>query len=333
MHQQSADKADLDNQEYMVAFDPDEKELLCRALQSLRERDASEAELVERRIADLENLAAAISRFPPVGVSQLLSGVKRGPETLTTAILKVSGPARLLHTPTRVVAARSFFVAKTHAFSLAALATSYDRELSMRFRAATFAVVFSLMAEDVYLSCLDDREFPAEKKEALAEDLVRLWDRGRDPRATAHVPALGALWAAREAAPPVFGTMEGSSELMRISLDLGPDWASFVAERMGDEETVGALEEFLFGLSWEEIAETRSRLRRLCLGAINREELHEFLGHDGVYAPIAEGDPRAMYGFYVERREAARSRARSTSPGPHRTLEELYLAYRMAFGN
>lgn len=314
----------------MLAFDEQERELLDRAVESLRERGADEAELVQRRVADLENLAEAISRFPSVGAAQLLSGIKRGPETLATAILSVSGPTRLLHTPTRVVAARSLFVAKTHAFSLAALATSYDPKLGLLFREATLAVVFSLMAEDVYLSCLDDRDFPVDKKEALAEDLVCLWDRGRDPRATAHVPALQALWTAREAAPPVFGTMEGASELMRLSLDLSADWLSFVAERMGDDETVCALEEFLFGLSCEEIAETRSRLRKLCIGAVNREEVHSVLGHAGAYSPIAEGDPRAMYGFYVERRETARGRARSSSPGPRRTLEELYLAYRLA---
>ena len=314
----------------MLAFDPEERELLDSALESLRGRGASDAEVVERRIADLESLAAAISRFPPVGAAQLLGGVKRGPETLATTILKVSGPARLLHTPTRVVAARSFFVAKTHAFSLAALATSYDHNLVLRFRAAIFSVVFSLMAEDVYLSCLDDKDFPADKKESLAADLVCLWDSGRDPRSTAHYPALRSLWAAREAAPPVFGTMEGSSELMRLSLDLGSDWISFVAERMHDGETVAALEEFLFGLSCEEITETRARLRRLCIGAVNREEVHAFLGRDGVYALIAESDPRTMYEFYVERREAARARALAASPGPRRTLEELYLAYLMA---
>jgi hypothetical protein len=330
MHQGSINQDIPANRDDMIAFDPEERELLSSALESLRKRGADEAEVLRRRIEDLENLAAAISRFPPVGAAQLLSGVKRGPETLTTVILNVSGPARLLHTPTRVVAARSFFVAKTHAFSLAALATSYDRDLSMRFRAAIFAVVFSLMAEDVYLSCLDDRDFPASKKESLAADLVCLWESGRDPRATSHVPALRALWAAREAAPPVFGTMEGSSELMRLSLDLGSDWLSFVTARMGDDETVCALEEFLFGLSCEEIAETRARLRRLCIGAVNREEVHSFLGRDSTYGPIAEGDPRTMYEFYVERREAARARALSCAPGPRRTLEELYLAYRMA---
>ncbi len=316
----------------MRAFDTEERELLDYAVASLRGRFASDAEVLERRISDLENLAAAISRFPSVGAIQLLSGVQRGPETLASAILDVSGPARLLHTPTRVVAARSFFVAKAHAFSLAALATAYDHNLSGRFRAAIFSVVFSLMAEDVYISCLDDRDFPADKKESLAADLVSLWDQGRDPRATSHFPALRALWAAREAAPPVFGTMEGASELVRLSLDLGADWTAFVADRMGDRETVAALEEFLFGLSCEEIAETRSRLRSLCIGAVSREEVHSFLGSAGVYAPSTDGDPRTLYEFYVERREAARARAASSAPGPHRTLEELYLAYRLAQG-
>jgi hypothetical protein len=92
---------------------------------------------------------------------------------------------------------------------------------------------------------------------------------------------------------------------------------------MQDEETVAALEEFLFGLSCEEIAETRARLRRLCIGAVNREEVNAFLGHDGVYAPVAEGDPAPCMNFTWngERpRVPARSQARRDPVEPWRNF-------------
>jgi len=45
---------------------------------------------------------------------------------------------------------------------------------------------------------------------------------------------------------------------------------------------------------------------------------------------INSSDYRAMYGFYVDRRDAARFRQKISAPGPGRTLEEIYIKYRIA---
>jgi hypothetical protein len=44
---------------------------------------------------------------------------------------------------------------------------------------------------------------------------------------------------------------------------------------------------------------------------------------------IDNSDPRLIYDFYIERKEAAQFRKRVEKPGPNRTLEEIYLKYRM----
>ena len=319
--------AEADAPPSFVVLDETESKLVSEAVSLLIARGSSEAERVERRFNDLVALGSAVSRFPSVRGSQKLGSVSWGPDTLEAALCSMSGTSRLLHTPTRVVAGRSFLVAKVHALSLASLSVSFERSMSDRFRSCILGVVFSLLAEDVYLSGLDDKEYTDDKRAALASDLVRLWDNRRDPRAVAHVPALTELWAARDAQVPVFGTMEGASELTRLSFDMGHAWFSFVAERLRDAETLMALEEFLFGLSYEEILLVRSRMASLEFTSADVHQVRSLLGEKTSYSAVDGEDPRAMYEFYAERRNASRARAWAGVPGPRRTLEELYLSY------
>jgi len=314
----------------IIALDEAERQLLSEAYSLLRKKGSGELAMVERRFRDLENLAAAVSRFPSIHEVHMLGGVMRGPETLASALCELTGDTRLLRTPTRVVAGRSFLVAKVHALSLAAMSVTFDPEFAGRFRTLVLSIVFSLMAEDVYLDCLEDRAFPMAKKASLAGDLILLWDQRRDPRALTHVPALSALWAVRDEQIPVFGTMEGASELVRLSFDLDSSWNSFITSGLENHETLLALEELLFGLSFEEIRLVRDYLSLSGEGAADKELIREILGENSHYTPVEGTDPRAMYEFYAQRRDAARARGRVGSPGPCHTLEELYLSYLMA---
>ena len=314
----------------IIALDDTERKLLSEAFDLLRKKGSGELAMVERRFSDLENLAEAVSRFPSIHEVHMLGGVMRGPETLASALCELTGDTRLLRTPTRVVAGRSFLVAKVHALSLAAMSLAFDPEFAGRLRSLVLSIVFSLMAEDVYLDCLEDRFFPMSKKAALAGDLILLWDQRRDPRALTHVPALSALWAVRDEQIPVFGTMEGASELVRLSFDLDSTWNTFISSGLENHETLLALEELLFGLSFEEIRLVRDRLTISGEGAADKELIGGILGGKSHYTPVEGTDPRAMYEFYAQRRDAARARSRVGAPGPLHTLEELYLSYLMA---
>jgi hypothetical protein len=123
--------------------------------------------------------------------------------------------------------------------------------------------------------------------------------------------------------------MEGTSELLRLSIDLEEDWHDFLLNQMSSEETRGALDEFLFGLSYEELDSVRERLRRFGINAVGFTEIRSYLGTTPAYTMINDSDPRMIYDFYMERKEAALLRKHLNAPGPHRTLEEIYLKYRM----
>jgi hypothetical protein len=303
-----------------------QEEGLVREIMACLESDNCEDIAIARtRLSCLKDLGAVISRFPSIRESQMVRGEVWDEKKLVEFASGFARPFRLLHGPDRVAAIRSYLAAKFHAFSLLAALVRDKIEYRLRARRVVFNVIYTLIIEDVYFSCLADSAFPGPVRARLAGDLLALWDSGVDPRSVEYLPALEALWTARHAAPPSFGTMDGASELARITTDLGDDWHGFLVESISNDETRFALEEFLFGISYEEILELRSRLKRFGISAVGFDEVRTSLGSQSAYAAINNEDPRSAYDFYVDRRDAAQLRRRMHAAGPKKTLEEIYL--------
>jgi hypothetical protein len=308
----------------------DEEERLVQEIDAwLEAKNPGDSQLARERFHCLRSLGSAVSLYPSVRETQWLRGILRDEEELLESLCAFSSSSHLLHIPTKVVAARSFLVAKFHALSLLAYLVREKEEFYAPLHQLIFSVVCTLVAEEVYFSCLDDPSFPHDTKINLANDLISLWDSGTDPRAIHHLPALSALWAARDAAPPSFGTMDGTSELLRITMDMDKDWQQFLVEEAGSDETRWALEEFLFGLSYEEIQQVRSRLSRFGIFAVSHDEIRSYLGSKPAYTTVKSADLRAIYDFFVDRRNAGQLRKRIAVPGPRRTVEEIYIKYRI----
>ena len=295
----------------------------------LRETNPEDHRLVEIRFSHLQNLAVAVFGYPSIRDTQLLKGIIHDEDRLAESLLDFSLSSRLLHIPTKVVAMKSFLVAKFHAFSLLFYLAKSREDLQEQVRSVIFSVISTLMAEAVYFSCLEDPGFSPHTKANLANDLIALWDSGVDMRGVRHLSALSSLWIVRDAVAPIFGTMDGSAELLRITIDLDEDWRDFLVEESSNDETRWALEEFLFGLSWEEIQKVRSRLSRFGVNAIGSDEIRSYLDSNPSYSTVNHSDPRAIYDFFIERRDACILRKRVSAPGPLHTLEEIYLKYRI----
>jgi len=298
---------------------------------SIKERGSQDHLLVHERFGRLRNLGKAVFSYPSIKNTQFVRDILVNEHHLTESLLAFSTASHLLRTPTKVIALRSFLVAKFHAFSLLAQYTKGYDELHLPARKISFSVVFTLMAENVYFSCLEDPGFSDHTKSNLADDLIALWDSGTDRRSIRHLNALSSLWTARDLSPPSFGTMDGNTELLRISIDMGTEteWDDFLKDESTNDITRWALEEFLFGLSFEEISQIRNRLRRYGVTCVGHSELHSYLDSNPVYSPVNNHDPRAIYDFFMERRDSCTLRKRVNAPGPRHTLEEIYLKYRI----
>jgi len=295
----------------------------------LKETNPEDYRLVGERFFHLKALGAAVFSYPSIRNTQFLKGIIYDEGQLVSSLLGFSTSSRLLHIPTKVVAMKSFLVAKFHAFSLLSYLSAGREDFQTQVRNVIFSVISTLMAEAVYFSFLEDTDFSHTTKENLANDLIALWDSGVDSRGVRHLSALSSLWIARDAAPPSFGTMNGSTELLRITIDLDEDWRDFLIDESSNNDTRWALEEFLFGLTWEEIQQIRTRLSRYGVNAIGYDELRSYLDSQPSYSMVNQSDPRAIYDFFIERRDACNHRKRISAPGPKHTLEGIYLKYRI----
>jgi hypothetical protein len=313
----------------LLILSDEETQLVTEIEGALAQADSQDLAGLHERYECLVGLGKAVSRFPSVRESQRLMGQERDEAKLIQSLCSFSSGNHLLHIPTKVLAIRGFLVAKFHYYTMLHTISRNEPSWARAIRSGAFQVISTLMAEAVYFSCLEDPGFSHDVKLGIANDLISLWDSGTDPRTNRHLPALEALWAAREETPPAFGTMDGNSELFLISFEMGPDWRDFLGDGSTNDETRWALEEFLFGLSFEEIRQVRARLLRFRINAVNYDEVKSYLGHKPSFTMVEGGDIRNIFDFYTDRQEAAKFRKRSAATGPHHTLEELYLRYRI----
>jgi hypothetical protein len=191
----------------------------------------------------------------------------------------------------------------------------------------TTAILFTMMAEDVYLSLLGslDRDEAIRRQVAMA--LIILWEHRTDLIAADVSPVLQAVWEAQQHLVPVFGSMMGMSELLFISMDLDITWNHFIRTRLADPDVTMALEEFLMSLSYEQIVKLRGMLRERGIKAINRDEVADFLGEKLNTSHDVGGSD--FYGLSTVRRDNAQARKRLGLPGPHNTLEDHYMVFVM----
>jgi len=309
----------------------EEEILIEKILEWLKEKKTDDYQILNDRFRRLRNLGNAVFDYPSIKETNYLNNILEKGRPLTESLLTFSAASHLLRTPVKVAALRSFLIAKFNAFSLLSRLTQENEAFSIPAKNISFSVVFTLMAEDVYFSCLEDSRFSNDTKSRLADDLIALWDSGTDPRSIRHLMSLSSLWIARDSSPPCFGTMDGNTELLRISIDMDSytEWEDFLKEESTNDETRWALEEFLFGLSYEEILQVRGRLRRYGVTSVSHDEVRSYLDSRPVYSLVNDHDPRSIYDFFIERHDACMLRKRVHAPGPLYTLEEIYLKYRI----
>ena len=110
-----------------------------------------------------------------------------------------------------------------------------------------------------------------------------------------------------------------------MSMQMDEQWIRFIQAKLEEPEVKQAMEEFLFGISFEQIEFLKKEPREKGIAAINRDEVSSFL-QEHVKAD-AGLDYRDFYSMYTIRRDNARARERMKLPGPHKTLEDHFIQY------
>lgn len=293
-----------------------------------------EPELVNEignRLADLERLTRNIAHFPSLMERQKFAREERSETTLVESLLTQRGGDRSLHLPSKAILGKGFSVAKFHVFvqmAKTSVEKEFPRHAIEEFQKTAITLMFTIMAEDVYLSLLDNTNIPIDLRQQIASSLIILWEHRVDQNVANMAPILEAVWSARSKLAPVFGTMVGTSELLLLSIEMDEDWCKFISSTLSSPDVSMAMEEFLFGLSYEEVQKLKTILREKGISAIGRDEVNLFLDKQVIEPSKKDkSDSRQFYLDYSIRRDNARARLRMNLPGPHNTLEDHYMRF------
>mgnify|MGYP007069870419 CR=1 FL=1 len=315
----------------IVVLTPRQKVIVDELSQKLAINAPERHEIFTKRMEDLKRLAGAIAEFPSLLERANLTATVRTPQDLIESLIqKTNYSGTFLLLPSKATLGKGFLVAKLHTFSsLTKLAADelLDQKLIKAFQEETTSMMFLLLAEDVYLNLVQDDSLDDEFRRQLAISLLLLWEHRADQNIADISPVLTSVWKARRTLAPAFGTMMGTSELIMFSFQMDEVWSKFIKTQLANPEVSQAMEEFLFGISYEQISRLKRILREQGIAAIGRDEVSKFLGED-IKSDISL-DYRDFYTQYLIRRDNSRARKRLNLDGPHRTLEDHFIRFVM----
>ena len=323
------DQTVIQQEKPVVMLTEKQKSLIAEAMPIIEAKDPDKAKGFKDRLHDMEELAKALARFPSLLEKHELVGGTRTPDSLIDSLIahQDSGDSTL-QLPSKASLGKGFLVAKMHTLSSMSKYLSHIddcQKLSKALGNETVYSMFSLLVEDVYLNLIRDTSQPMEFRREWAMSLLLLWEHWADQTIENVAPVLQSVWKARRKLAPAFGTMMGTSELLLISMQMDDQWIQFIKQKMGDTGVTQAMEELLFGISFEQINLLRSSLREKGIAAIGRDEVSKFLGeHVKADAGL---DYRDFYSLYTIRRDNARARTRLHLEGPHKTLEDYFIQF------
>ena len=310
-------------------------------------------EIFDKRMADLKRLAVAIAEFPSLLSRVTLTSETRTPQDIIELLIDIDSDygKTFIQLPSKATLGKGFLTAKLHTFSsLAKLALKVNNSMELKtkldstekaepekiaisskliqaFKDETVSMMFLLLAEDVYLNLIKDDSLNVDFRRQLATSLLLLWEHRADQNISDIAPVLTSVWKARRTLAPAFGTMMGTSELIMFSFQMDEVWSKFIRTQLEIPEVRQAMEEFLFGISYEQIQKLKRLHREKGIGSIGRDEVSKFVG-EKVKTDVS-GDYKDFYSQYSIRRDNAQARKRLNLEGPHRTLEDHFIRFVM----
>ena len=307
-----------------------QEKLVRQILDSLHRDAPDRVDHLEERLRNVEKLAKDIALFPSLLERTETNTSVRTPEELIESLVSYHEEGdTLLHLPSKATLGKSFLVTKIHTFysmyKLARDFTSLGEKQANEYMDETISIMLTLMAEDVYMDIIRDESIDKDLRREMALSLIILWEHRSDQTIADIAPVLQSVWQARRRIAPIFGTMMGTSELLQVSMQMDGQWVQFMKSRLEDPDVSQAMEEFLFGISHEQIMRLKEILKGQGVKNIGRDEVSSYLG-ERVKTDIA-ADYRDFYLLFTVRRDNARVRSRLHFDGPKHTLEDHFIRF------
>jgi hypothetical protein len=311
-------------------FDHAEQEIVSAALAIVGANNSEQEGLLRASLARLERLAALIRDTPSIVTSWRVAGGRSfSGESLIELLCRVPDYDLDLHVPTKATLGQGYLVAKINflkALGYAVEPYSPPKDLTLRLEVELGQSIYSKLAEELFVSIVTDEDAPHAVKAGAARFLFRIWDERLLIEVDDFAPLLESVWRARSRVLPLLGTMLGTYEVFQLFREAcDPRFLDYFGTESLAVEQLLAFEEFLFGLSYEEIQKLRRHMQDSAANILTLDQARELLGRRRPSWISQHEGAQAFYTSYKKRRVNAHFRAITGAEGPKRTAEEYVM--------
>ncbi|MEM1007829.1 MAG: hypothetical protein AAGJ35_02380, partial [Myxococcota bacterium] len=317
------------------AFFAHERVLLEHAMALVQTHNPEAVSILRQSEFRLNQLAAILSDYPGLESEEELGPFYRDVDTLLEVLCALDPLELKLRLPSKALLVESYMVNKAqHLKGVLAMIASIEPHEESALQTQLFLgireIVHSYLLYQLLLDVILDERVEMEVKRKSARYLIALWDTCAAQRSlSGFFEYIRSLWDARILIRVQYGTLLGTSELFQLlEQNCEPKVLAYFMERTLSEEESWAFQEFLLGLSYEQLLLLHERMKKHKINAISSSKVKELLTHSEPQQHLESHhrDPHRVYRSYKRRRFQARSRLRRDLPGPRRTAEE-YLVF------
>jgi len=295
----------------------------------IRENRTGDLRILQNNLAALNCQADALSLYPSITECSQISGSERNINTLVAALGKKYPDEDVFVMPTKSLLGRCLEISRINLlYMVCYLVRPIDTDSAIKDEIFSYIMnhMLSVMTEDVLLQILGDPT-RHDGKDLAAHVLARIWDTRLSVEAHSFSPELSNMWLIRRNLTPVFGTLLGTHEYISLYQTVGSVCRDYILRALDLPDEAAALEEFLFGLPFEELNIVKDYLLRSKTTCINRKDIARILGKDSIYLSNKVENPLELYRFFNYRRKCAISRQHTRNQGPTCTFEEHFMRY------
>ncbi len=305
-----------------------QKSVILNSVKWLREE--------EKTLSQLRELLTSLREIYSL-LNSVHSGMGdfRGTQEFIDILCNLNSLELKLHLPPKGLLAESFLMLKMHLFKILkrGLSEGSPAELLDGLIKEISDIIHTYLLGQLLIDLLLNSQVEEEIRQLAAHYLLKFWEEcSKNEDLSDFFQYIHALWDARVNVQVKYGSLLGTSELIQLIEAKCPSHIiNFFTEQGSDTEESQAFQEFLFGLSYEQIQILLREMELRGLSAISPREVKKILQATPDREFEESGgpfrDPHLVYRSYKQRRLWARHRKQNNLPGPKRTAEEFLILH------
>lgn len=319
-------------------FLPSERKVVDAVMEMLCNEDPAAYAILLQGEGRLMRLSLLLRDYPSLRSQEDLGPYHRDTDSLIDTLCYLDPLELKLRMPSKAVLVESYMLTKAQHLKglLLSILGLPPTEQRKSLRSALFFevsnIIHTYLLYQLLLDVILDEHLDREIKRRSARYLIALWDTcAAQEELSGFFHIIRSLWDARIHIRVRYGTLLGTDELLQLlEAECDPLILEHFTDRDLSEEEAAAFQEFLFGLTYEELVRLRDAMKSQGMRVISSQEVSQVLAlpksNKSHYLGLDQ-DPHEVYRSYKRRRFQARYRLKNGLEGPRRTAEEYLVLW------